>query len=139
MAEPRWHLRLGNFLRALSLLEEAVSRHLSAADDDLIKAGLIQRFEICWELGWKLMRDYLHAAGSPVDVPVPINVIRAAFQVGLIADGDAWVAAMKARNQWAHVYDQAVFEQAVRDIAADYLPLLRALGTVMQGERNAGN
>lgn len=85
------------------------------------------------------MRDYLASSGAPLDVPSPINVVRAAFQINLITDGDAWVAAMKARNMMAHEYDCAAFEKTVSDIQNRYLPLLDALKLRLEAERAAGN
>ncbi len=106
---------------------------------DLEKAGTVQRFEICWELAWKSMRDYLRDVGNPVAVASPINVIRAAFQINLVDDGDAWVQAMKARNKMAHEYDCVAFEATVVDVRDIYLPLLQSLRTKLETERVAGN
>ena len=139
MTVARWLLRLENFLSALALLEEAIARVALQPDDELVAAGTVQRFEICWELGWKVLRDYLFYAGSPVEVPVPINVIRAAFQAGLISDGDKWVSAMRARNEMSHVYDPVAFRKTVSAIREIYFPLLQALETRMTKERDAAN
>ena len=85
------------------------------------------------------MRDYLFFAGNPVDIPVPINVIRASFEANVIADGDAWVSAMKARNMMSHEYDRQAFAQIVDKIAKEYLPLLQALRSKLQVQRDADN
>ena len=85
------------------------------------------------------MRDYLFSAGNPVEVPVAINVIRASFEANIIADGDAWVRAMKARNIMSHEYDCDAFTQTVDQISIAYLPLLQSLRSKLQAERDAGN
>lgn len=85
------------------------------------------------------MRDYLRDAGNPVEVPTAINVIRAAFQLNLITDGDCWVEAMKARNKMAHEYDPLAFQAVVVDVRDIYLPLLQGLKTRLEAERDAGN
>jgi nucleotidyltransferase substrate binding protein (TIGR01987 family) len=139
METPRWHFRFDNYLSTLSLLQEAVDTLVATGLSDLEKAGTIQRFEICWELAWKSMRDYLSCSGATLDVPSPINVVRASFQINLITDGDAWVAAMKARNVMAHEYDCAAFEKTVFDIRDRYMPLLNALKARLEAEREAGN
>jgi nucleotidyltransferase substrate binding protein (TIGR01987 family) len=139
MDVPRWHLRFKNFCSTLALVEEAVARMERSDYSDLEKAGTVQRFEICWELAWKSMRDYLNDAGNPVEVPSAINVIRTAFQVNLIADGDGWVQAMKARNKMTHEYDIEAFEATVFDVRDTYLPMLLALRTRLEAERVAGN
>lgn len=139
MAPLRWHLRFDNFKSALTLLDEGVAIVASEPSNDLLKAGLIQRFEITWELGWKVIRDYLSDSGAPLAVATPINAIRAGFEAGLIEDGDAWVAAMRARNAMAHEYDAAKYESIFADIAAKFAPLLRALKQRLDQEIAADN
>jgi nucleotidyltransferase substrate binding protein (TIGR01987 family) len=139
MSTPRWHLRFDNYCRTLSLLEEAVAMMGNKDFTDLMKAGTVQRFEICWELGWKCLRDYLHEAGNPVEVPTVVNVIRTAFETNLIADGDAWIRAMKARNTMAHVYDLKAYEATADDVRDHYVLLLRGLRDRLKAERAAGN
>lgn len=121
------------------LLEEATSMAAKRSLTDLEKAGLVQRFEICWELGWKTVRDYLADSGTPLSVGNPINAIRAGAQVGLIADPDAWVGAMRARNEMAHEYDCKKFEATVAQIALAFVPLLAELRLRLEQERAVGN
>ena len=85
------------------------------------------------------MRDYLADNGNAVSVPSATNVIRAAFQVNLIEDGDAWIAAMKARNEMSHEYNSEAFERIVVAIKDVYLPLLINVGQKLNDERTAGN
>lgn len=131
---PRWRLRLENFIKAELLLLEAVRESEARSLSDLEKAGLIQRFEICWEAGWKAIRDFLSDRGSPVDVPIAINVIRAALAVNLISDGDGWVDAMKQRNTTSHEYDEAAAASAVEAIKTRYLALFAALAEKLSHE-----
>lgn len=131
---PRWRLRLDNFLKAEHLLVEAAGESQARSLSDLEKAGLIQRFEICWEAGWKVMRDFLADKGSPIDVPVAINVIRAALAVNLISDGDGWVDAMKQRNTTSHEYDEGAANSAVEAITTRYLALFAALAEKLSNE-----
>ncbi len=137
--EHQWHFRFANFVSALALLADGVAEMEGRPLSDLEKAGIIQRFEICWELGWKSLRDYLAHSGQPLDIPSPANVIRAAFAINLINDGDAWFEAMQARNRMAHEYDCAAFAQTVIDIRTKYLPLLQAAAVRLKGEVDAGH
>jgi nucleotidyltransferase substrate binding protein (TIGR01987 family) len=136
---PRWHFRFENFLSTYALLENAVARMENEKLSDLELAGTVQRFEICWELAWKSLRDYLTDTGKTLAIPSAINVIRAAFEINLIEDGDAWVEAMQARNKMSHEYDPAAFEKIVDDIRTKYLPLLTAVKVKLESERAAGN
>jgi hypothetical protein len=51
MKSPRWHLRLEQFASSVAGVVEGIDRIAEDPSDDLIKAGTIQRFENCWELG----------------------------------------------------------------------------------------
>ena len=61
----RWIQRFDNYRKALRRLKQAV-KILSGKPgvdgedevDDLLKEGLIQRFEYTHELAWKVMKDY---------------------------------------------------------------------------------
>lgn len=123
----RWHQRLAGYERAVALLEEAVVLGRERPLSELEKAGLVQRYEIAWELGWKLMADFLVAEGSPPDTITSASVIRSAFAAGVIADGDAWMAASKLRHQLSHTDDQAMRDAGLAAIAERHLPTLAAL------------
>ena len=71
MAETdiRWKQRLENFSKALDRLNEAAQimekeLHFSEEVNDLLKEGLIQRFEYTHELAWNVMKDYAEYQGS---------------------------------------------------------------------------
>lgn len=59
----RWIQRFSNFRKALVKLNQAVGIISNQAEsvkevDELLKEGLIQRFEYTHELAWKVMKDY---------------------------------------------------------------------------------
>jgi len=58
--DTRWKQRFQNFEKALHLLENAM--HIPKPDITQ-KAGLIQFFEISFELSWNLIKEYLEAQG----------------------------------------------------------------------------
>ncbi|MCK4345422.1 MAG: nucleotidyltransferase substrate binding protein, partial [Bacteroidales bacterium] len=62
----RWKQRFQNFEKAFLLLEKAVSIDNPS---EVERAGLIQFFEITFELSWKLMADYLEELGFVANSP----------------------------------------------------------------------
>ncbi len=59
----RWQKRFQNFLKAFSLLEEAVMKYQNEGISDLEEQGLIQRFEFTHELAWNVLKDYFEYQG----------------------------------------------------------------------------
>ena len=119
----RWKQRFQNFDRAFTLLREALERGpggLSALE----KEGTVQRFEYCFELAWKTLKDYLMESGVVISPVTPRQVIKDAFAAKLVQDGQLWMDMLVERNLLAHTYDKAVFDRAAEAIHARYLPAL---------------
>jgi nucleotidyltransferase substrate binding protein (TIGR01987 family) len=129
----RWKQRLTNFERALRLLREAMAEGPEALNQ-LEKEGVIQRFEYCFELAWKTVKDYMEASGVVFDVVMPRQVIKDAFAAKVLNDGATWIAMLDHRNLLSHTYNPVVFEQAVAAIHQRYLPQLEQLHTFLQQE-----
>lgn len=121
--KPRWIYRFDNYKRAFLLLREAIEVLEERDLTQLEKEGVIQRFEYTWELAWKVLKDYLDSEGVVLDKITPASVIRAAFEAKIVTNGEAWMAALDARNKMAHTYDFKKFEGVVKDIQAHYLKL----------------
>ena len=129
----RWQQRLTNFERALRLLGEAMA-HGPEALNQREKEGVIQRFEYCFELAWKTVKDYMEASGVVFDVVMPRQVIKDAFAAKVLNDGATWIAMLDHRNLLSHTYNPVVFEQAVAAIYQRYLPQLEQLHRFLQQE-----
>ncbi len=103
--KPRWRYRFDNFKRAYFLLQEAADRYDEKSLDQLGKEGMIQRFEVCTELAWKTMKDYLEHQNVVFSQVTPNAVIKEAVAAKLIDDGEGWMMALDARNKMSHTYD----------------------------------
>jgi nucleotidyltransferase substrate binding protein (TIGR01987 family) len=122
----RWKQRFQNFDSALVLLREALERGPGALSA-LEKEGTVQRFEYCFDLAWKTLKDYLMESGVAISPVTPRQVIKDAFAAKLLDDGQLWMDMLVERNLLAHTYDKAVFDKAVAAIHARYLPALGAV------------
>jgi len=76
----RWIQRFSNFERAFLLLQESLTTEPLSI---LERAGLIQFFEMTFELAWKLLKDYEETEGFIVKTPR--EAIKQAFQSGFIS------------------------------------------------------
>ncbi len=129
-ADIRWQQRLTNFERAL---REAMANGPEALNQ-LEKEGVIQRFEYCFELAWKTVKDYMAASGVVFDVVMPRQVIKEAFAAKVLNDGATWIAMLDHRNLLSHTSNPVAFEQAVQAIHQRYLPQLEQLHAFLQKE-----
>ena len=95
----RWQQRFANFCQALDQLETFFQ---PPALNERERQGLIKAFEYCFELGWNTLRDLLLA-----------------FRVGLIGDGEAWLAMVQDRNLTSHTYNRSTAEQVSQQVEGD--------------------
>uniref|UniRef100_UPI00356A002E nucleotidyltransferase substrate binding protein n=1 Tax=Sulfurovum sp. TaxID=1969726 RepID=UPI00356A002E len=62
----RWKQRFENFSKSLQHLEIAVDLEEMS---ELEKAGMVQFFEVSFELAWKVLKDYLESEGFNIKSP----------------------------------------------------------------------
>lgn len=118
----RWRQRFDQFQKAYNVLQVAIALpHPSVVE----RAGLIQLFEMAFELSWNLIKDYLEADGY--QVKGPRDVLKNAFQAGLIAQGHIWIDALEDRNLTVHTYNESVAIAVEEKIRYVYYPLLQQL------------
>ena len=119
----RWEQRFTNFTKAIQLLEDA----LKISNPVMVqKAGIIQFFEMSYELAWNLVKDYLEEQGF-VDVKTPRSALKKAFEIGLIKEGHLWMDLLQDRNLTAHTYDEQKATEVEQLIQHKYFPLLNEL------------
>lgn len=122
LKEIRWKQRFTNFEKSYKLLKQYSNQPI---ETELERAGIIQFFEISFELAWKLMKDYLEA--QEMSVKSPREAIKQAYQMGLIDDGHVWIDALSDRNLTVHTYDEERAKKMVNDIINVYFPELNKL------------
>ena len=128
--DVRWQQRFSNYKKALLHLDNAVELSEQRALSYLEKQGVIQAFEFTHELAWNVLKDYLQDQGNQ-NVKGSKDATREAFRVGLIADGEQWMAMIQSRNISSHTYDERTAEQLVNAIIEHYFPLFEVLQTEM--------
>ncbi|MDO9576630.1 MAG: nucleotidyltransferase substrate binding protein [Candidatus Cloacimonadales bacterium] len=128
--EIRWKQRFQNFEKAFSLLEKYVD---ITEPNELERAGVIQFFEMAFELSWKLMKDYLEAKGFILQSPR--DSIKQAMQSNLIQDGHIWIDALNDRNLTAHTYDEETALKITNIIKTKYYPEMRKFFDFMESQK----
>ena len=117
--------------KALSQLELGLHESASAKSE-LMRDGVIQRFDYTMDLCWKLLQRYLREIAEVEESALRSkkDLFREGARLGLLWDAESWIGLYEARNQTSHTYDgstaQAVFDRA-RPFAADARAFLEAL------------
>lgn len=128
----RWLQRLENYSKALRKLEEAVeivNQSFDSPNIDLLKEGLIQRFEFTHELAWKVMKDYLEYQGYS-DIKGSRDAFRKSLAVGII-ESPLWIDSIQTRNITSHTYDEEISNTVIEKIISIYFPLMKQFESTM--------
>jgi nucleotidyltransferase substrate binding protein (TIGR01987 family) len=103
-------LDLSSLERALESLGRAVTRAAGSPQDEELRDAVIQRFEYCYELCWKMVKRRIEAdAAVPADVDAMSfhMLMREAAERGLVRDVTRWLEYREQRSITAHTYDAA--------------------------------
>lgn len=148
--DNRWEQRFSNYNKALKKLKEAVEylekdlndKEIDIEDeiaedvlDDIIKEGLIQRFEYTYEMAWNVMKDYALYQGNS-EIGGSRDAIRFAFSSNLISDGELWMDMIKSRIKTSHTYNEETANEIYQKILNDYYFAFLKFQTVMEGKRS---
>ena len=131
----RWIQRFENYQKAVANLANAVGEFRSRRISVLEQAGVIQMFEIAWDLGWKVLRDYLSETGySGREIESPVSTVRTAYSAGYVADGQVWMDATKLSYTLSHEYRPDRASEALDLIAGRYLAMFVSLVETLADE-----
>lgn len=131
MKTIRWQQRFSNFKKSFAQLEGALGI-LKPSETE--RAGLIQFFELTFELAWKTLKDYLEAQGFQVNSPR--ETLKQAYQAQVIGRGEIWIEALDDRNLTAHTYDEATCIKVVDLIRNKYFPVLKELNQTLEAKKS---
>jgi nucleotidyltransferase substrate binding protein (TIGR01987 family) len=122
MSEP--NIKVNNFKNALSRLKEGIAKYNGT--DDLLRDGVIQRFEFTFELAWKTLKAVFEDEGL-IGLNSPKTVLREAFAAELIKEDELWLAMLNDRNSTAHIYNEHLANEICHNIQEKYVLALAKL------------
>ncbi|MGC4059259.1 MAG: nucleotidyltransferase substrate binding protein [Chitinophagaceae bacterium] len=143
----RWEQRFSNFNKALAKLAQSVAyikqnqeennAAITGGDvlQEMVREGLIQRFEYTHELAWNVMKDFARYQGNS-EIAGSRDATREAFQLGLISDGAVWMDMIGSRNRTSHTYNQATADEIYHKIVTDYFPAFSAFQQTMEAKKS---
>jgi len=118
-------LELESLRKSVHALERAIWASGAVAElhpdlQEAVRAGVIQHFEMAYEICWKFMKRWIEAnvGATQVDGVTRRELFRQAAENRLIDDVEAWMLHHYARNLTSHTYDEGaaakVLQQAPR-------------------------
>ena len=118
----RWKQRFQNFTNSLNALQRSLK---IKNPNETERGGIIQFYEITFELAWKTLKDYLESEGFTLKSPR--ETIKQAFQIEIIKQGEEWLDALDDRNLTTHIYDDETANKVIGKIRTNYYCLLKDL------------
>lgn len=111
-----------NFSSALLNMKEIYS--YEEPYDNVVLTGLVGLFEICFEQAWKMMKEILsdHGYGESA-TDSPKLILKTAYAAGMIRNEELWLAALQARNNVDHAYNEAVALDIVKAAKSEFYDL----------------
>ncbi len=114
-----------NYVSNLKVLASARNEDLS---NEFIVSGIIDKFFIQFELGWKLLKQLLQYEGkTQASTGSPRAIIKAAYSVYGFLDEEIWLTMLHARNDMTHIYNGNAAKKLVTDILETYIPAFESL------------
>lgn len=117
--------KLQNLVEDLKKAAKKFEEILDEEKSEIVRDSSIQRFEFTCELAWKTMKAYLEEKGGK-NLYFPKDVIKSAFQAGIIDNDPAWLDMIDTRNKTSHLYKESMAEEVYSELQA-YLPLIKKL------------
>ncbi|MCK9451524.1 MAG: nucleotidyltransferase substrate binding protein [Bacteroidales bacterium] len=149
----RWEQRFSSFNKALKKLTEAVTllkedfaeqeieselENTKNVLEEMVKEGLIQRFEYTFEIAWNLMKDYALFQGNS-EIRGSRDAIRYAFASDLITNGDCWMDMIKSRVKTSHIYNeetaQEIYLKIINEYFTTFLDFQKVMESIRSGEQ----
>lgn len=111
---------------ATTALEQGLLEHSQYPQLLTVRDGVIQRFEIAMDVSRQLVVRVLKEVFDIEEAVARKDTFREAAKLGLVADAEAWIGHVNARNRTSHTYDSEIANQVFAHIPS-FLPDVRDL------------
>lgn len=121
--------KIESFKKALITFKELLKDNPT----DIERDAAIQRFEYCFELAWKSLKEVLKKEGFTIEkLSSPKKVIKTAFQAGYIANDEIWITMLQERNLTSHTYNEQLAKDIYNDFKSFYEVMQYVLKTIIK-------
>ena len=109
----------------LSVLATAGTQDLS---NEFIIGGIIDKFFVQFELGWKVLKELLIYEGVAVAKSgSPREIIKEAYRFYSCIEESVWLDMLAQRNNMAHIYDEEAARMLADEIIHRFIPAFQLL------------
>lgn len=109
-----------NFHSHLQVLNRA---HLEDLNNEFIVSGIIDKFFIQFELGWKVLKEFLKYEGRQEgNSGSPREIIKASYTCYDFIEEDIWLNMLRDRNDCTHIYNENMARDLADKIIKIYIP-----------------
>ena len=116
-----------NFCNALDNLKD-IYIYEESDYNNVILTGLVGLFEICFEQSWKAIKEILEEQGYAESATgSPRQVLKTAFQAGMLSDEQLWLDALVTRNNVTHAYNKKIALSIINDTKEKFYDMFIAL------------
>ncbi len=114
------------FEQMKSLYHTMSEVYKESSDSEMYLSGLTADFDRLFELGWKTVKEYLKGEGfSSAKSGSPKQILKLAYQQGLICNEEIWLKMLDDRNDDTHLYNESSARSYAARIERDYLPAIK--------------
>lgn len=114
-----------NFVSALVNLEDAPNQDLN---NDIVQSGLINKFNLQFELSWKLLKRLLEYEGATLAASgSPRAILKESYRFYDFIDEAAWLDMLRDRNTNVYIYDNKLAQDLIQRILNVFIPAFSQL------------
>lgn len=122
-----------NFCNALYNLKDIYDYEEPYSNVEM--TGLVGLYEICFEQAWKAMKELLERDGfAEGQTGSPRQIIKTAYQAGMIEEEEIWLDALVSRNNVAHAYNQVIALDIIKRTKDSYYCMFEKLKSNMENQ-----
>ena len=118
--------KLDNFSNCLTILRNADFK--LADNNDIYRTGVIEQFNLTFELAWKALQEILRLHGAEgADTGLPREILQLGYKLGFVNDSAVWLLMLKKRNTSVHIYNEQEVDEMILLIRDSFIPAFVAL------------
>ncbi len=111
--------KFDQYVSHLRILSRAFDEDLT---NDFIVSGIIDKYYIQFELGWKILKELLRYEGAnQAETGSPREIIKTAYAYYDFIDESVWLGMLRDRNDTTHIYNEEAARQLVNKVLDSYI------------------